>query len=121
MTSSIVFVAAMGGFAVKLSSDQIACNRRGAAFEQRIESIKHDANEKLSIGAKSGDVSQFFAEQGIPLEVIESEATGTLYTEGCGPLGCGTDRALIGVRVKLDSAGNVTGKPEVVGFYTDCL
>ncbi|HEY2119083.1 MAG TPA: hypothetical protein VGH37_07860 [Candidatus Acidoferrum sp.] len=87
----------------------------------RVESIKHDANETLLVGAKTGDVSRFFAEHGIPFEVVESEAIGTLYTEGCGPLGCGTDRALIGVRVKLDSAGGVTEKPEVVGMYTDCL
>jgi hypothetical protein len=46
---------------------------------------------------------------------------GTLYTSGCGPLGCGTDSALIGVRVKLDSAGAVAEKPTVVGMYTDCL
>lgn len=121
MASSIVFVAAISLFALKLCRDQIACNRRSAAFAMRVESIKHDANEKLAIGTKSGEVSRFFAEHGIPLDFIESEAIGTLYTEGCGPLGCGTDRALIGVRVKLDSAGGVTEKPEVVGMYTDCL
>jgi len=38
-----------------------------------------------------------------------------------GPLGCGTDRGLICTRVKLDSAGGVTEKPEVVGFYMDYL
>jgi hypothetical protein len=121
ITSSIVVVAVAGWFAMKLSRDQIACNRRNEAFQLRVESIKHDANETLLVGAKTGDVSRFFAEHGIPFEVVESEAIGTLYTEGCGPLGCGTDRALIGVRVKLDSAGGVTEKPEVVGMYTDCL
>jgi hypothetical protein len=36
------------------------------------------------------------------------EAIGTLYTiGGCAPLGCGTDRALIGVRVKVDAVGTV--------------
>ena len=87
----------------------------------RVESIKHDANEKLSIGTKSGDVTRFFAEHGIPLQIAESEATGTLYTLGCGPLGCGTDSALIGVRVKLDSAGAVAEEAEVVALYTDCM
>jgi hypothetical protein len=121
ITSSIVVLAVVGWFALKLSRDQIACNRRNEAFQIRVESIKHDANETLSIGAKSGDVSKFFVEHRIPLDIVGSEAIGTLYTEGCGPLGCGTDRALIGIRVKLDLAGSVTGKPEVVGMYTDCL
>jgi len=121
ITSSIVVVAAVSWFAVKLCRDQIACNKRDAAFGLRVESIEHDADEKLSIGTKSSDVSRFFAEHGIPLQIGESEAIGTLYTVGCGPLGCGTDTALIGVRVKLDSAGAVTEKPKVVGIYTDCL
>jgi hypothetical protein len=121
ITSSIVVVAAVSWFALKLYRDQIACNKRSAAFALRVESIERDANETLSIGTKSGDVSRFFAEHGIPLQIVESEAIGTLYTSGCGPLGCGTDSALIGVRVKLDSAGAVTEKPTVVGMYTDCL
>jgi hypothetical protein len=29
--------------------------------------------------------------------------------------------SIIGVRVKLDGAGTVTGEPKVVGMYTDCL
>jgi len=121
ITSSIVAVAAVSWFALKLGREQIACNKRGTAFALRVESIGRDANEKLSIGTKSGDVAPFFAEHGIPLQIVESEAIGTLYTSGCGPLGCGTDSALIGVRVKLDSEGAVTEKPKVVGMYTDCL
>ena len=121
ITSSIVVVAVLALFALKLYGDQVACNKRGAAFAQRVKAIEHDANEKLSIGTKSGDVSRFFAEHGIPLQIADSEASGTLYTVGCGPLGCGTDSALIGVQVKLDSAGAVTEKPTVVGMYTSCL
>jgi len=121
ITFSIVIIAALSWFALKLCRDQIACNKRGAAFAQRVKAIEHDADEKLSIGAKSGDVSRFFAEHGIPVEIVESEAIGTFFTVGCGPLGCGTDSALIGVRVKLDSAGAVAEKPKVVGMYTNCL
>jgi hypothetical protein len=121
ITTSIVVVAAVSWFALKLCRAQIACNKRGAAFALRVETIEHDANEKLSIGTKSGDVSRFFAEHGIPLDVVQSEAIGTLYTVGCGPLGCGTDSALIGVRVKLDAAGAVMEKSKVVGMYKDCL
>ena len=117
----LVVVAALSWFALKLCWGQIACNKRGAEFALRVESIKHDATEKLSIGTKRDGVSRFFVEHGIPLEIVESEAFGTLYAVGCGPLGCGTDSALIGVRVKLDSAGAVVEKPTVVGMYTDCL
>jgi len=121
ITFSIVVIAALNWFAVKLCRDQISCNKRGAAFAQRVKAIEHDANENLSIGTKSGDVNRFFAEHRIPFEIVESEAIGTLFTVGCGPLGCGTDSALIGVRVKLDSAGAVAEKPTVVGMYTNCL
>jgi hypothetical protein len=121
IASLIVVVAVSTWFALKLCRDQIACNKRSAAFSLRVESIEHDAKERLSIGTKSNDVSRFFAEHGIPLQIVEPYAIGTLYTVGCGPLGCGTDSALIGVRVKLDSAGAVTEKPTVVGMYTDCL
>jgi len=119
--SSIIVVVALSWFALKLFRDQIACNNRGAEFTLRIESIKHEANEKLSIGTKSGDVARFFAEHDIPLQTAGAYAIGTLYTSGCGPLGCGTDSALIGVRVKLDSTGAVTEQPTVVGMYTDCM
>jgi hypothetical protein len=119
--SSIVVVAAASWIAVRLYHDQVACNKRGAAFELRVDSIRRDADEKLSVGTTSDDVARFFAEHGIPFQIVQSEAMGTLYTTGCGPLGCGTDSALIGVRVKLDSAGAVTEKPTVVGMYTDCL
>jgi len=121
IASSIVVMAGLGLLALKLGTAQIACNRHGAAYALRIKAIEHDANQELSIGTSSVDVSRFFAGHGIPLDVVESEAIGTIYTEGCGPVGCGTDRALIGVRVKLDSTGAVTEKPEVVGMYTDCL
>jgi hypothetical protein len=121
ITSSIVVVVAVSWFALRLCRDQIACNKRSAAFALRVESIRQDANEKLSIGTKNGDVSRFFAEHGVPFQIVGSEAIGTLYTVGCGPLGCGTDSALIGLRVKLDSKGAVTEKPTVVGMYTNCL
>ncbi len=121
ITFSIVAVAVVSWFALKLYRDQVACNKRSVAFALQVESIKHEANEKLSIGTKRGDVSRFFAEHGIPLQIVESEAMGTLYTVGCGSLGCGTDSALIGVRVKLNSAGSVTEKPTVVGMYANCL
>jgi hypothetical protein len=86
ITSSIVVVAALSWFALKLYREQIACNERGAAFALQVERIEHDAKEKLSIGTKNGDVSRFFAEHSIPLQIVESEAIGTLYTVGCGPL-----------------------------------
>jgi hypothetical protein len=56
------------------------------------------------------------------LKDVGSEAIGTLYTVGgCAPLGCGTNNGLIGVRVKVDSDGTVTGESETVSMYTDCL
>ncbi len=117
IAASIVVVAGASWFGLK----QYRCNQRSALFHRQVKSIEQDAHERLRIGTKRDDVSRFFAEHGIPFEIVESQAFGTLYTSGCAPLGCGTDRALIGVRVKLDSAGAVAEDAKVVAMYTDCL
>jgi len=113
----IVVIACGSWFGLK----KIKCRQRGAVLARRVESIKQDAHERLKIGTKRDDVSRFFVEHAIPFEILDSEAIGTLRTSGCAPLGCGTDSALIGVRVKLDRDGTVTHEPTVVDMYTDCL
>jgi hypothetical protein len=100
---------------------QIACMERDEALINRVESIKRDAHEQLKIGTKKEEISRFFTQHGIPFDITNSEAIGTLYTSGCSPLGCGTDSALIGVRVNVSRTGTVTGEPTVVGMYTDCV
>ena len=120
-----IVVVGLGWFGVK----QYRCQRRNAAFERRIGSIKQDAREQLKIGTKKADVARFHTEHKIPFEFVSrpfkeggSESIGTLYTiGGCAPLGCGTDNALIGVRVKVDADGTVIGEPEVVSIYRDCV
>jgi hypothetical protein len=84
---------------------------------------------QLKIGTKKADVTRFYTEHKIPFEVVSwgfkdggSEAMGTIETiGGCAPLGCGTDNALIGVRVKVDADGTVIGEPEVISIYSDCV
>ena len=112
-------VAGASCFALKHQSK--SCKERGVAFDRRVESIKQDAHAQLKIGTKTAEVSRFFTEHDIPFTIVDSEVTGTLNTSGCSPLGCGTDSALIGVRVNVDRAGTVTAEPIVVGMYTDCL
>ena len=100
----------------------IACNRRNAVFTRKIESFKRESREQLKIGTKKAEVSRFFTEHGMLPSLLKSEVFGTIYTVGCAPaIACGTDRALIGVRVKVDSEGAVTDEPKVVSLYTDCL
>jgi hypothetical protein len=120
---AIVLVASIGWFGIR----QYRCKQRNAAFSRRIKIIKQDAHQQLRVGTKKDDVARFYAEHDIPFEVarfkdIGSEVIGTLFTVGgCAPLGCGTDNALIGVRVKVDADGTVIGEPEVVDMYTDCM
>jgi hypothetical protein len=97
------------------------CKKRGAAFALQVETIKRDATEELRVGTNKADVARFFTVHNIPFAMLETEAYGTLRTSGCAPLGCGTDRALIGVRVKFAATGTVTEVPKVVGMYQDCL
>ena len=98
-----------------------ACKQRGAAYDARVEKLKRDAREKLSIGTKRDAVVRFFAEQGIPLAFVRGEASGTIYTTGCAPAGCGSDDAFIGLRAKVDNSGTVVSEPVVGAFYTNCL
>jgi hypothetical protein len=98
-----------------------ACKQRGVAYQARVKSLERAALGQLKIGTKKEDVIRFFAENKFPITFDRSSATGTIYTLGCSPNGCGTDEALIGLRVDLDEAGNVKSKPVVVGIYTNCL
>jgi hypothetical protein len=103
-----------------------ACKQRGAAFAQRADLLKRDADHRLRIGTKKSEVAQFFAEHGIPVEFLEMGntfvATGQIYSTGCAPaFACGSDRVLLGLRVEVDALGTVTSKPQVVPMYTDCL
>lgn len=86
-----------------------------------MEKLKKDAHQTLKIGAKKQDVIRFFAENDIPVTFVEGEATGTIYTAGCAPSGCGSDDALLGLRVKVDDEGTVISEPVVGAIYTNCL
>ncbi len=122
IAAAVILVAGLGWFAMK----QYRCKQRNAAYSRRINIVQEDAHKELKLGTKKDDVARFYKSHEIPFEVVRfndaNEAIGTLYTVGgCAPLGCGTDNALIGVRVKLDADGTVTGEPEVVDMYTNCL
>jgi hypothetical protein len=119
----IVLAGVVGWFGTK----QYRCKRRNAEFSRRIEAVEKDAHEQLKAGTKKDAVARFYGEHGIPFSVVRFDETGfqaigTLNTiGGCAPLGCGTDDALIGVRVQVDAEGTVTGEPKVVNMYTNCL
>jgi len=97
------------------------CIRRGIALNSQVEALQRVALGKLTIGAEKEDVIRFFAENNFPITFTRNGATGTIYTSGCSPKGCGTDQALIGLRVDLDDAGKVKAPPVVVSMYTACL
>jgi len=98
-----------------------ACKQRGAAYRARVEKLRTDAQQNLKIGTKKEDVIRFFSENGIPLTFAGDEATGTIYTTGCAPSGCGSDDALLGLRVQVDKVGTVISEPVVGAIYTNCL
>jgi hypothetical protein len=98
-----------------------ACKHRGAALSARVETLKREAHERLKVGTKKDAVIRFFAENDIPVTFNGDEASGTVSTSGCAPSGCGSDAALLGLRVKVDEAGTVISEPDVGAMYTDCL
>jgi len=97
------------------------CLQRGKAYKTRIEMLQRDAHERLRIGTPKEDVMRFFKENGLPVSLHGDEYEGTIHTDGCAPAGCGSDAALLGLRVKADSRGAVAGEPIVGALYTNCL
>jgi hypothetical protein len=99
------------------------CKERGKAYRLRVERLERDARMSLRIGTRQEDVIQFFQENGLPVsfDKLTSEYEGTIYVKGCAPAGCGSDDALLGLRVKVDSTGTVVGEPVVGAIYTNCL
>jgi hypothetical protein len=122
ISAVLVAIVGVSWFGVR----QYNCQQRNAAFGRQIESIRQDAHAQIRPGTKKSDVAQFFARHNISFNLSqftssESLASGLMETSGCAPLGCGSDVAVINVRVKLDEAGAVTEEPTVVGIYTNCL
>ena len=119
--ASVILCGSIAGCRYRSAARSTACKQRGIAFSSQVDGLRRAALEKLTIGAGKEDVVRFFAENNFPITFTQSGATGTIYTTGCSPQGCGTDQALIGLRVDLDEAGKVKAKPVVVGMYTDCV
>jgi hypothetical protein len=97
------------------------CIARGKAYAARSEKLKQDAAEVLKVGAKKDAVIRFFQDNRTPPSFVGDEVTGTIFLKGCAPPGCGTDDALLGLRVKVDKEGTVVSAPVVGALYTDCL
>lgn len=113
----ILVLVLTGWFGIR----EVHCKLRAAAFSGQVESIKQAAAGEIKIGSSKAEVVHFFEKHKIPFKILEDGAYGALQTEGCSPLGCGTDRAFISVQVKLDAAGTVTEAPKIFGMYQDCL
>jgi hypothetical protein len=100
----------------------VDCVERQAAFDRLMESIKQEAHEQIKIGTRKTAVSEFFTKHKMTFVITGSEASGTIYaTGGCAPLGCGTDRVMIRVRVSVDADGTVTDEPNVDSMYWECV
>lgn len=102
-----------------------ACKAQGKAFGERIRNLRRDAANRLKVGTQKEDVIRFYQENGLPVSfgksLNEYEYEGTITTKGCAPAGCGTDNAILGLRVKADSNGTVVAEPVVGDLYIDCL
>ena len=88
--------------------------------------LKKDAHEKLRIGTKEDAVREVFDAHGLPFNVLRSgdhkEGAGTIHVRGgCAPRGCGSEDALIGLRVELRLEGTVIAEPVVGAQFTNCL
>ena len=108
----------MGAFLIGIT---VPSKQRGAGYEARVEKLRNDTRQSLKVGTKKEDVFRFFAENGIPAALLDDEISGTVHTIGCAPSGCGSDDALLALRVKVDKAGTTVSDPLVGAIYTNCL
>jgi RecA/RadA recombinase len=83
--------------------------------------MEREADEKIPIGTKKPELERFFKEHQMVFGIGDGSAEGHIYTEGCGPFGCGTDAAIISISVRIDEKGTVVADPRMVAIYTDCL
>ena len=120
-SSGLIIVLLMNSTGCFYRYHSATCKKRGAAYSARVEALKRIAHEQLTVGTKKDSIIRFFTENGIPITFTRDEASGTIYTSGCAPSGCGSDAALIRLRVKVDEAGTVVSEPVVGAIYTDCL
>jgi hypothetical protein len=116
-----LIAAAVIAFAGWIGLREYRCKLRGHAFANTIAGLKSDVAQELKVGASKADLDRFFSQHKIHYGFQDSQAFGTLRTEGCAPLGCFKDTALIGIRVDLDDRGNVKEPPKVFGTYQDCF
>jgi hypothetical protein len=121
LTLPTLIVSLVVGLPINAGCQNSACKQRGATYKARVEKLKREAHEKLKIGMKKDAVISFFKENGLPVTFSGEEASGTIHTIGCAPSGCGSDDALIGLRVKVDKEGTVIAEPVVGAIYTNCL
>ena len=121
IVAAVAFLIGLGLFELKGNKRRTECSQRNAAFGQQVESIKQDARARLKRGTKWDEVRKFFADHNFPFHSTKSDVSGEIYASGCAPTGCGSDEALIGMRVELDADGNVRDEPTIVALYTNCL
>ena len=119
--ATFIASAALVLIGVTLYQRSMACKRRGLALEQRIETLKRSAQDRLQIGTNKDELIRFFEENHIPFTIEGNDARGSILSTGCCPFGCGSDEVLIGVRVKLDEKGSVSSAPDIVAMCTNCL
>jgi hypothetical protein len=108
------------------ANDKPDCKQRAEAYKARVEQLTRDAREELGIGIRQDVVRQFFEAHGLPFKVVRqgdhNEAIGTIYVQGgCAPRGCGSEDALIGLRVELGLDGSLISEPVIGSQFTNCL
>ena len=96
------------------------CRRRNGQLTAQKESVRIALSRALPRGSTLDQVNAFYSKISVEPFTLGSERNGTIYTSGCGPFRCGSDAALIGITVKLDSNERVEST-NVMAMYTDCL
>jgi len=105
--------------------EQAACERRGAALDERMKRLQADGKRIVIIGTKREKVVQFLETNGLDVssesDRIPPQIAGYVRDVGCPHIfGCG-DEVIIRVAVGVDDKGAAISAPTVEAMYSDCL
>lgn len=122
---ALILIAAAAWLGLRWHREHKACLQQEAAFEARVEAIRHDSKLQIPVGTPSKQIIAFLESRGFSAYLEDQNSpnrvVGTKQDAGCPQIfGCGKE-VLVGVEVTVDQSGKSTSEPKVDTMYSNCL
>ena len=121
----LILIVAVAWFGLRWHREHKACLQQDAAFEARVEAVRHESKLQIPVGTPSKHIIAFLESRGFSAflnrQRTPNSVVGTKQDAACPQIfGCGNE-ALVQVEVTVDQSGKSTSEPEVDAMYSDCL